>query len=98
MAQSVKSSCYGCENPGTAGGCGVFSRGLRQRRGSPGIAAEHFETIFQPFMQLGGYQASRDGVGLGLATSRALARRMGGDLSVASTIGEGSIFTLRLPA
>jgi signal transduction histidine kinase len=38
----------------------------------------------------------RDGVGLGLAISRDLARAMGGALSVASAHGEGSTFTLRL--
>lgn len=38
-----------------------------------------------------------DGVGLGLAISRDLARGMGGDLTVESTPGEGSRFTLTLP-
>jgi signal transduction histidine kinase len=38
-----------------------------------------------------------DGVGLGLAISRDLARGMGGDISVTSTPGEGSIFTVTLP-
>lgn len=62
-----------------------------------GIAAEHLKRIFEPFFQISGSSA-RSGVGLGLATSRNLARRMGGDLVVESTPGAGSTFTLRLPA
>ncbi|HEY0015506.1 MAG TPA: ATP-binding protein [Longimicrobium sp.] len=39
----------------------------------------------------------REGVGLGLAISRDLARAMGGELTVVSALGQGSNFTLRLP-
>jgi signal transduction histidine kinase len=61
-----------------------------------GIAPEHFELIFNPFVQLDGTTGTHGGVGLGLATSRDMARRMGGDIVVQSEIGSGSTFTLRL--
>jgi signal transduction histidine kinase len=63
-----------------------------------GIAPEHIEQIFEPFVQVSGVSDTRAGVGLGLATSRNLARRMGGDILVESAPGAGSTFTLRLPA
>ena len=63
-----------------------------------GIAPEHIEQIFEPFVLVSGATGTRAGVGLGLATSRNLARRMGGDMIVASTPSVGSTFTLRLPA
>jgi signal transduction histidine kinase len=64
----------------------------------PGIPAEKLEAIFDPFVQLAsGLTDRRGGVGLGLAISRDLARSMNGELSVESTVGVGSRFTLRLP-
>jgi PAS domain S-box-containing protein len=64
-----------------------------------GIPVDQHERIFEPFVQLG--RASRDGgrggVGLGLAISRDLARRMKGDLIVRSQSGTGSDFVLSLP-
>lgn len=64
-----------------------------------GIAADELERIFEPFVRLeAATSAGRKGVGLGLAISRDLARAMGGDIIVSSVIGEGSTFTLELPA
>jgi signal transduction histidine kinase len=64
-----------------------------------GIAPELLERIFQPFVQgEGGYTRAHAGTGLGLTISRRLARLMGGDLTVESVQGEGSRFTLWLPA
>ncbi|HEX7018656.1 MAG TPA: HAMP domain-containing sensor histidine kinase [Gemmatimonadaceae bacterium] len=62
-----------------------------------GIAADKLEQIFAPFVRVDtGYSRATEGTGLGLAISRDLARAMGGDLSVASTLGAGSTFSLRL--
>ena len=65
-----------------------------------GIAADQLDKIFEPFVQLSGGagSTSKRGVGLGLAISRDLARAMHGDVLVASVPGEGSTFTLDLPA
>ncbi|HWZ59255.1 MAG TPA: ATP-binding protein [Gemmatimonadaceae bacterium] len=63
-----------------------------------GIAAEQLRMIFEPFVQVGQrLLGTEDGTGLGLAISRNLARGMGGDLVVESTLGVGSMFTLTMP-
>lgn len=63
-----------------------------------GIPPGHLERIFEPFVQSKRALSSSDqGVGLGLAISRQLARAMRGELTVVSTVGEGSTFTLTLP-
>ena len=63
-----------------------------------GIPAGKLDAIFEPFLQLKeGYTNRESGVGLGLAISRDLARAMKGDLTVESTEGMGSCFTLTLP-
>jgi signal transduction histidine kinase len=64
-----------------------------------GIPPDRLESIFEPFVQVGrSLTQPMEGAGLGLAISRDLARAMGGELTAASTVGEGSIFTLTLPA
>jgi signal transduction histidine kinase len=71
---------------------------LRVSDTGPGIPAQKLDAIFEPFVQLdNGLTRSTPGTGLGLAISRELARAMGGDLSVASSLGQGSTFTLTLP-
>jgi signal transduction histidine kinase len=64
-----------------------------------GIPVSQHERIFEPFVQLGRAisDGGRAGVGLGLAISRDLARRMKGDLIVRSRDGTGSDFVLSLP-
>jgi signal transduction histidine kinase len=64
----------------------------------PGIAPEKLDEIFEPFVQVDTRLTRvHEGVGLGLSISRDLARGMSGDLSVESTLGHGSTFTLALP-
>jgi signal transduction histidine kinase len=64
----------------------------------PGIAAEHAERIFDPFWQVEQSTIrTHGGSGLGLSVARQLARLMGGDVTVQSTPGEGSVFTIRIP-
>lgn len=59
-----------------------------------GIESEHLPRVFDPFFTAGKVQ----GTGLGLSVSYGIVRRYGGDISVSSIIGEGSKFTLTLPA
>lgn len=61
----------------------------------PGICHGDLERIFEPFVQVDGSSSRvHDGAGLGLAVSRRLARELGGDLTVVSTLGRGSTFSL----
>ncbi|MEO6877481.1 MAG: ATP-binding protein [Gemmatimonadaceae bacterium] len=53
--------------------------------------------MFEPFVQLDrGYAGQRKGTGLGLSISRDLARGMGGDVTVRSEVGSGSVFSVVL--
>ena len=71
---------------------------LRVEDTGVGIAPQDLEAIFEMFRRLEGAQArSVAGVGLGLYIVRQLVDRLGGTIAVASTPGEGSVFTVRLP-
>lgn len=62
-----------------------------------GIAADRLPFIFERFNQAGKAKNSRDGVGLGLPITKQLIDLMGGDIQVQSTLGEGTLFQVRLP-
>ena len=62
-----------------------------------GIAREHHERIFEPFRQVDGSSTrTQSGTGIGLPIARKLARLMGGDVTVDSTLGEGATFFISL--
>ncbi len=60
----------------------------------PGIAADEIEHIFEPFAR--GSEATSGGTGLGLTISKMLTDLMGGEMTVSSTQGVGTVFRIRL--
>jgi PAS domain S-box-containing protein len=78
---------------------GVAGRVLIEVRDTGiGIPPDKLDAVFEPFVQVDArLTRPHGGTGLGLAISRDLARGMGGDLAVASRVGQGSTFTLTLP-
>lgn len=63
-----------------------------------GIAPENLDRVFEEFVTIDtGYDRENVGTGLGLAITRRLVDGMGGALEVDSILGEGSLFTLRVP-
>jgi len=59
-----------------------------------GIPEEHLHKIFDPFFTT---KDASKGTGLGLAVSYGIIKKHGGDIEVASTVGKGTTFTVRLP-
>jgi len=72
--------------------------GIEVKDTGVGLEAACLATLFKPFHQADASVASRyGGTGLGLSISKSLAELMGGQIEVASTPGDGTTFTLRLP-
>ena len=62
------------------------------------LTQRQIDSLYQPFNRLGAELGEVEGTGLGLALARELTEAMGGNLRVRSELGQGSVFTLRLPA
>ncbi|MGH9415383.1 MAG: ATP-binding protein [Terriglobales bacterium] len=62
-----------------------------------GMAPEHLEAIFERFQQVSS-DGAKPGSGLGLAITKQLVERQGGSISVTSTLGQGTVFRVCLPA
>ena len=72
---------------------------IKTRDTGVGIAQENLPDLFERFSVGGDSSSSKyGGTGLGLALNSELCRLMGGDISVESTVGGGSCFTIRVPA
>jgi signal transduction histidine kinase len=90
----------------TGGSVGVWCDGtagmvrFRVTDTGVGIRPVDIDRVFEPFVQIESQlaAAAQQGVGLGLSISRELARAMGGDLTLQSSEGVGSTFTLTLPS
>lgn len=94
---SVDLACTAMDR-GPSGSAGDWLR-VDVRDTGIGIRPEELRRIFEPFVQAEtGFTREHGGVGLGLAISRALAVRLGGDVTVESEPGRGSCFSLWLPA
>jgi signal transduction histidine kinase len=63
-----------------------------------GMTRAQMDELFQPYNRLGRERTAVEGTGIGLVISRRLAELMGGTLEASSAAGQGSVFTLRLPA
>jgi signal transduction histidine kinase/FixJ family two-component response regulator len=63
----------------------------------PGISADEQDKLFRHFEQTKTGQKAGTGTGLGLAISREFVRLMGGDITVSSQVGKGSVFVIHLP-
>lgn len=62
----------------------------------PGLSAQDMAQVFEPFARAGSVASAAPGAGLGLTIARMLTVLMGGELTVRSTPGEGSVFQVRL--
>src|SRR5829696_8371908 len=85
-----------CVHADRDGATGPFLR-VEVRDTGPGISPDDQERLFRHFEQTKTGQQTGTGTGLGLAISREFVRLMGGDITVSSQVGKGSVFVIHLP-
>ncbi len=81
--------------------CGEAGPGrawLAVRDDGPGLSGEQMASLFQPFNRLGQEGGPEEGSGIGLVLSKRLAELMNAAISVTSTVGQGSTFTVEMEA
>jgi PAS domain S-box-containing protein len=69
---------------------------IRVKDTGEGLTAEELAQLFQPFNRLGQEGSAEKGTGMGLVVCKRLVELMGGTIDVASTVGEGSVFSIEL--
>src|SRR5262249_52276453 len=95
-ASSPRKARSGCGRAGSPTGATGSSSAVADT--GIGMTPEQQAKLFDEFSQADATTAQRfGGTGVGLALSRKLARMMGGDVTVTSEPGKGSVFTVRLP-
>ena len=62
-----------------------------------GIPEDDLATIFDEYRQVKGSDTQHKGTGLGLSITKQFAELLGGTIEVASEVGKGSVFTVRIP-
>ena len=62
-----------------------------------GMDEQQLAKLYRPFERLGQERTTVAGVGIGLAITRDIVQRLGGELGVSSQVGVGTVFTLTLP-
>jgi CheY-like chemotaxis protein len=90
IALRVRTDCEGATAPCPCLRVEVEDTGL-------GISADEQDKLFRHFEQAKAGQQAGTGTGLGLAISREFVRLMGGDITVKSQVGKGSMFVIQLP-
>jgi len=63
-----------------------------------GMEQAHHQLVFEPFYQVEGPESGKyEGIGLGLSNANLQAKKLGGRISLESTLGKGSVFGIYLP-
>ncbi len=82
--------------PDADGRKGTFSLSVEDT--GCGISPEDVKKLATPFVQVGSKEGRKGGTGLGLSICRRLANAMGGEMSIASELGKGTVFTITIPS